>query len=154
MHGPILFLDFDGVVVTRKQADAAHRNFLCPDKVAMVKALCDRTGARVVISSTWRVSHDCRDALAAAGLGPTYLFDDWATPLDVDCDDDVSARGLEIAQHVQANKIDRYVILDDMPVLKSQAARHVQPDPTVGITQAQMDLAFVLITNPMDAAHA
>ncbi len=154
MHGPIIFSDFDGVVVTRKQADLSPRNFLCPDKVGMVKALCDRTGARIVVSSTWRVSHDCRDALAAAGLGPNYLFDDWATPLDVDCDDDVSTRGLEIAQHVQVNNIDHYVILDDMPVLKNQGDRHVQPDPTVGITQAQMDRAFDLISNPMDAAHA
>lgn len=154
MHGPIIFLDFDGVVVTRKQSDAAPRNFLCPYKVGMVKALCDRAGARVVISSTWRVSHDCRDALAAAGLHSVYLFDDWATPLNVDSDDDASARGLEIDQHVRANNIRRYVILDDMPVLKSQASRHVQPDPAVGITQDQIDLAFDLISNPMDDAHA
>lgn len=154
MPGPIIFLDFDGVVVTRKQADASPRNYLCPNKVGMVKALCDRAGARVVISSTWRVSDDCRDALAAAGLHSAYLFDDWATPLLVDSDDDVSVRGLEIDQHVRANNIRRYVILDDMPVLKSQASRHVQPDPAVGITQDQIDLAFDLISNPMDDAHA
>jgi len=153
MHGPIIFLDFDGVIVTKRPADA-DRNYLCPDKVGMVKALCDRTSARVVVSSTWRVSADCRSALAAAGLPASYLFDDWATPLDIACKDDLSARGLEIDQHVQANSIDSYVILDDMPVLPSQARRHIQTDPRVGITQAQIDSAFDLISNPMDDAHA
>lgn len=153
MPGPIIFLDFDGVIVTQRPADA-DRNYLCPSKVKLVKSLCDRAGAQVVISSTWRVSHDCRDALAAAGLPTSYLFDDWATPFDVGSDSGLSVRGIEIDQHVQVNQIDKYVILDDFPVLPSQASRHIQPDPSIGITPDQIDAAFDLISNPMDDAHA
>lgn len=145
---PILYLDFDGVLVTDRQRQDNHRDFLCPDKVRLVRDLCDRTNARVVISSTWRVSSSCRDALAKAGLPNTYLFTDWATPIDVDDDADLSARGLEIDAHAKMNGIDHYIILDDMPVLASQRHKHIQTDVSVGITQTQIDHAFDLITNP------
>ncbi|PZR90872.1 MAG: hypothetical protein DI537_17500 [Stutzerimonas stutzeri] len=154
MHGPIVYLDFDGVVVTDAQSTTSPRNYLCPSKIALVRDLCDRSGAKVVVSSTWRVSQDCRQSLASAGLPPSYLFADWSTPLTVDDDEDGSIRGLEIDQHVKCNGIDCFVILDDMPVLPRQTPRHVQPDPSVGITKAQIDLAFDLISNPMDDAHA
>jgi hypothetical protein len=148
MDRRVVYLDFDGVVVTSAQRQDNHRNYLCPVKVGMVKDLCDRANALVVISSTWRVSHDCRDALANAGLPNRYLYPDWATPLDVDDDHDQSIRGIEIDTHVKLNDISNYVILDDMPVLDNQRSKHIQTDINVGITQPQIDLAFDLITNP------
>ena len=45
----IIFLDFDGVITTLKS------NWAIDDKkVELVKEICDITGAKIVISSSWR----------------------------------------------------------------------------------------------------
>lgn len=45
----IIFLDFDGVITTVK----SNWN-LDKEKMELVKQICDATGAKIVISSSWR----------------------------------------------------------------------------------------------------
>ena len=45
----IIFLDFDGVITTLKSNWAIDN-----EKVELVKQICDATGAKIVISSSWR----------------------------------------------------------------------------------------------------
>lgn len=47
----VIFLDFDGVITTMK----SHWN-LCKEKMELVKEIVDKTGAKIVISSSWRHS--------------------------------------------------------------------------------------------------
>lgn len=44
-----IFLDFDGVITTLKSKWAIDN-----EKVELVKQICDATGAKIVISSSWR----------------------------------------------------------------------------------------------------
>lgn len=45
----IIFLDFDGVITTEKSMWRFD-----PKKMDMIKELCETTGARIVITSSWR----------------------------------------------------------------------------------------------------
>jgi hypothetical protein len=62
----VIFLDFDGVIVTRRQLrkpqpDSAARALDAliaakadPDCVAALNRLCEETGAKIVVTSSWR----------------------------------------------------------------------------------------------------
>lgn len=47
----VIFLDFDGVITTEES-----RSKLDLSKMRLVKKICDATGAKIVISSSWRYS--------------------------------------------------------------------------------------------------
>lgn len=121
----VLFLDVDGVLNTyRGTAD------LEPRLVARVKAVLRKTGACLVMSSSWR---QCQDYAArvwgAFGVaGP----DQFVTPIH----GALHRRGSEIAAFLRDHpEVRRYAILDDNAwMLSSQARVFVQTDPNSGIT--------------------
>lgn len=142
----IIYLDFDGVLVTPAQSRSApDRDFLCPVKTAMVHRITGATGAKIVVSSTWRISSTCKDALAAAGIPDSSLFHDWATPGDDNAPSGWSIRGYQIHSHAARWDIRNYVILDDFPVCRHQRSRHVQTDLDTGLTQALADRATTIL---------
>ena len=53
----IIFLDFDGVIVTFE----TRFNDIDPECAKHLKRVVDETGAFIVISSTWRKHHDFID---------------------------------------------------------------------------------------------
>ncbi|MEQ1494453.1 MAG: HAD domain-containing protein [Novosphingobium sp.] len=61
MNSRYVFLDFDGVIVTSssykrvKDWEGAGSALIEPRLVANVQTLCEKSGARVVISSAWRL---------------------------------------------------------------------------------------------------
>ena len=62
-------------------------------------------------------------------------------------------RGDEIADHAARNRIERYLVLDDVDVGPAHGGRHVRPDPEKGITEAEGALARELVAR-MDAARS
>ena len=50
----IIFLDVDGELTYSNYRNSETEN-IDPEKVSLVKEICDRTGAKVVISSSWRM---------------------------------------------------------------------------------------------------
>lgn len=54
----VIFLDIDGVLNSmdwfEKVKDRAGNNEINPDKVKLLKEIVDRTGANIVLSSTWK----------------------------------------------------------------------------------------------------
>lgn len=69
----IVFLDVDGVLNSHAWfADHGHeRGHLDPEACARMQRLCDETGARIVVSSTWRLLHKTealRSMFKARGL--------------------------------------------------------------------------------------
>jgi hypothetical protein len=112
----IIFLDFDGVICTPR-ASWAYREkgmmeYLDPVATSMVKRICDDTGAKIVVSSSWRkyhTNHGLSGILGAScpGLG-NYLHEDHAT------DNLGDIRGDEIGRWLDAHpNVTKYVILDD-----------------------------------------
>lgn len=55
MPEKIIFLDVDGVLNYRDYINDAT-NDIDPSKVQMIADLCDKTNAKVVITSSWRGS--------------------------------------------------------------------------------------------------
>ena len=151
---PTIYLDVDGVVTTVEYQRHAGKDALNPAQIARVAALVREFGARVVVSSTWRVA-DCRPTLIEAGLPTDCFHADWHTailPTSRDPETGVmlpaerARRGDEIAEHAARNGITRYLILDDVEVGPAHAGHHVQPDATRGLCDADGLLARRLLT--------
>ncbi len=147
-----LYLDVDGVVTTVGFQREAGKDALDPAEIGIVAGLVHDLGARVVVSSTWRVE-DCRPTLVEAGLPEGCFHPDWRTAIPATSVDpetggmlpaDRAMRGTEISEHAARNGVTRYLVLDDVDVGPEHAGRHVRPDPERGITEAEAAHARVL----------
>jgi hypothetical protein len=156
-----LYLDIDGVVTTVGYQRRAGKDRLDPAAMAVVAGLVRDCGARIVVSSTWRVD-DCRATLVAAGLPGACFHPDWRTAIPDSSRDpetgamlaaDRAGRGEEIAEHARRNGIARYLVLDDVDVGPAHEGRHVRPDPAVGLGAGDARLARDLV-RAMDLERA
>jgi hypothetical protein len=116
----ILFLDFDGVLnyteflsnlprrsIAKVQSIEWWTECLDPSRVQLVNEIVEKTGAEVVISSSWRHAHQ------PIGLQAFLEYMGFAYKII-----GVTPRGWgdrrdEIRQWLQENGADRFVILDD-----------------------------------------
>lgn len=115
----ILFLDFDGVICTLRQAVAEgdYGSLGCLDPIAMkfLDRMCLEYPVKVVISSSWRIGRDYlhfNSLFKAAGcfhLAKSLHYDDFKTPILS------GIRGLEIEDWLKRNDsiVKDYLILDD-----------------------------------------
>jgi hypothetical protein len=122
----VIFLDIDGVLNCDKTPNPRKFPYIVDKKLLVrLKKLLDRTGAKVVLSSTWRCD-------------PVGLFaaKHWGVPfIDVCPDKPRSPRGKEITSWLADHpKVTRFVViddeddeLDDLPLF--------QPSSKTGITQ-------------------
>ena len=58
----VIFLDVDGELTYSSYKNNETQN-IDPEKILLVKEICDRTGAKVVISSSWRMCKNLCDFL-------------------------------------------------------------------------------------------
>ena len=124
----IIFLDIDGVLNTHnhlvKQVEQdginsyqAQFNF-CPESLENLKKIVEETDAKIVISSTWRISYRCSyddphrkfwkalmKNLASIGIHKRVIG---ITP---SCESRI--RGDEITEWLNNNQVDNFVIIDD-----------------------------------------
>jgi len=119
----ILFLDFDGVMVTdRHQSQLMvsgnpmrdeYGSVFDPKCVEFLKRIIDSTDAGIVVTSTWKMT------LGLDGL--QQMWDARSLPgtvIDITPDIDPIHRGDEIAAWLAANPgAVRYAIIDDCPIL-------------------------------------
>ena len=127
----IVFLDVDGELTysTYRNEDTEDIDI---EKVKLVKKICDNTGAKVVISSSWRL-HDVSynklvDILSNNGvdvIGKTiYIAEEfldnvpeWIIQTNVeDYDFNIkfgTGRAAEIQQWINEHDVENFVILDD-----------------------------------------
>lgn len=122
----IIFLDIDGVlncqdtfienyqerVLLNKYLDKSVENnvkiSMCDidyEKVMLVKYICDATGAKIVVTSSWRLLKNyifIEEKLIQMGLSiidvTDYIYNN---------------RGDEIRDYLNNHKVDRFIILDD-----------------------------------------
>lgn len=137
----VLFLDIDGVLNSRRTCEAfdgfphcyepAHMARFDHVAIALIRRLCDKTGASIVLSSSWR--HDpCKDTKIVAVKHATGLD----LPI-IDCTPDCNGpRGLEINAWLSAHQeVTSYAIVDDNDdMLTEQKHRFVQTNFETGLS--------------------
>ncbi len=124
----IIFLDIDGVLNNDHTKERfEHLVFISDDKVSLLKELIDNTGAKIVLSSTWRRGWECKERIwepTSSDLADIRLFDalvDKLREYDIELlshtKDFSNCRGEEIDLWLKewgGEPIESYVILDDM----------------------------------------
>lgn len=108
----VIFLDIDGVVTSSR--DNGFRDFNL-HVIHWLRFCCAESGAKIVLSSTWRHSHD---KAFWQTIFSEHVHDDWATPSGkrqmIDGHLKSPLRGDEIMEWLDRNPdVTKYVILDD-----------------------------------------
>lgn len=143
---PIVFLDIDGVLVNRRSLAQASglRAKADTDCVAMLNKITDETGARIVVSSTWRRGGKrfIKETLRLWGVSGRVIG---CTPLLHAVD-----RGAEIQsfmdEYAKSNgDIKAFVILDDDDDMLHLSSRLVRTYFADGLTSANADEAIALL---------
>jgi hypothetical protein len=139
----IIFLDFDGVLNTPTYLDevgydcsiaaAVQIDTRAIDELNRLVAL---TGAKVVVSSTWRMYYSVeglQQLLESRGFRGEVVG---KTP-ELWC-----YRGAEIQEWLYEHlEVEQFVILDDDNDMEKLARKMVQTDPEKGLTEADVDEA-------------
>jgi hypothetical protein len=157
-ESPVVFLDIDGVLLStstwdlpanvrllresdeRAMSTAEYSDLASFDPVAvmLVNRLCQRTGARIVISTSWRYSSgvpETRTKLEAEGIEPSLFHDDYACPVGRPLD-----KTRDILDWLQANQDERPrgLALDDEAL---PGIEQIFTDPVAGFSVADYRLA-------------
>ena len=155
----LIFLDIDGVLDTYKS-----HYMLDPVLLDRLGKILGRTGAWIVVSSSWRASNvpDTVEFMTdydnpRVGSNPFPFTDKvvGVTPIlnsVVDGDIDRPAtRGEEIAAYLKAHPCDNYVILDDCDeMLRDQWPHLVLVNDEVGLTEADVEKAVGILNQTQD----
>lgn len=154
---PIVFLDVDGVLnhhtlyASLKGADRRHEHaaWMDPACVARVQSICDRTGAAIVVSSSWReiIGLDATvAALRANGLTADVIGQ---TPTESAVGRFIvlaMSRWQEIRAWLDTHAmVDRYVVIDDAAD-STPAEVYVRADIAHGLTDADVERAVAILT--------
>jgi len=152
----VLFLDFDGVLNSWdwfRRAPPGDRTLghLDPEAVARVQQIVDRTGAVIVISSTWRYLHtlgELRSYLAAKGLKARVIgrTPSW-NPLLADRGEQI-AKWLQVASRV-AGPPSGMAILDDDSDMGPLLSWLVKTSFATGLTEPDVERAVAVLSRPL-----
>lgn len=152
----LIFLDFDGVINSSKFYEDKEKGVigLDPKAVALVNEICDRTGALVVVSSSWRHGESrttLQEILGKVGFTGKVLG---MTP-DLSTRHEglwtAKTRGDEIFQWIEDSSpnihgpIESFVILDDDSDMEPLAHRHIKTDHAIGLTSNHVERAVTML---------
>lgn len=163
IDSPVIFLDVDGVLNSHETASEYHRvyekngfggffnddkdeptyeNVLWgPDLVERLRTIVERTGAVIVISSTWRITHRVH---TFPKMFAVYGWD--GAPVVGATDRDGPHRGNEIQRFIDRYGVKSYVILDDSTdMLESQMDNFVRTDEAVGLSLDNVEWAVAIL---------
>jgi hypothetical protein len=151
----VVFLDFDGVL-NSAQGPVGQKGLLglCSTKVGMVDRICVRTGAKIVVSSTWRLNNDLaalRDLLVTHGLSDPALVIDVTPdlvrrPMGDSMLYTVPERGDEIADWLQQHpEVTHFVILDDDSDMGALAPHLVKTSFQTGLLPEHVEQAVEIL---------
>jgi len=157
----IIFLDIDGVLNTHnhlvKQVEQdsinsyqAQFNF-CPESLANLKQIVEETDAKIVVSSTWRISYRCVyddphrkfwkaiiKNLASIGIHKRIIG---ITPSLKD----TRIRGEEIKAWLSNHQVDNFVIIDDDSDMSDLMNHLAKCNWCDGITEEVRDKAIKIL---------
>lgn len=139
------------------------------DCLARVSRICQETGAKVVISSSWRDGkgcHEIKEQFARLGAPFTIIGETPDLTRESERGSGVlyaASRWDEIRAYLVGcgEKLERYAILDDdclfpenNPELARHASRHVRTDFRVGLTDADAEKVIRLLGEPGEEGRA
>ena len=163
----VIFLDFDGVLNTALWHSQANRDKLKdkygykfdPNAVANLKKILDKTGADIVISSSWKCiglaelhkmwKERCLPG-KVIGVTPNSLSDEILLSANLDDFHKTNIRGSEIKEWLMlyGKDVSHYAILDDVyDILPEQESHFVWTNPVVGITEGNAMQAIMILNN-------
>lgn len=121
-----LFLDIDGVLnhdewfesqYYKSNRDHWKVSMFDPDCVERVNRILKETGARLVVSSSWRCMSDLKEIFEGVGLPTEFDVTPYADMIyskdEYHEDSEVFWRGSEIKYYLERHPHSSYVILDD-----------------------------------------
>ena len=139
----IIFLDVDGVInridppryLTPARTIDGIFTQAEPELVYWLNLIVDRTGAEIVLSSSWRYQPDWREALKVSGVVKPLLD---RTPTE---HIETGERGHQIQEWLDHHpQVERYAIIDDSAdMLPSQLPNFFQTSTAEGLTQEIAD---------------
>lgn len=154
----ICFLDIDGVLNSvnffeeksqskrwdefKEKYENKHIAFglanIDPKAVELLNKLTEATGAKIVVSSSWRGDSALQTIFTLAGIKePIY----GETPRLYS-----RYRGQEIQQWLDKHKCDKYIILDDdLDFFDSQLPYLIHTDWKIGLTENDVDMAIEIL---------
>jgi hypothetical protein len=148
----VVFLDFDGVLNSSTFIDFGVALFTADQidarAVTILNGLLERSGAKVVVSSSWRRIHTIEallELLRARGFTGEIVG---VTPsLHLSPDGIPRVRGHEIQMWLdeQPTPVERFVILDDDSEMAGVAHRLVRTDPAVGLCREHAVKALAML---------
>lgn len=144
----VIFLDIDGVVVTRRSnrvgitLSPRPPFFFDSNCVSVLKKLVEMTGAELVVSSTWRRlrcwKERIKNAFSRAGWDDVPISERTPVP-ERDCPES-EVRGEDIALWLEDNPVYRFLILDDGDdMLPDQLTNFVQTSMEEGLTKEHLE---------------
>lgn len=149
----VIFLDFDGVLNsmdyarrTRQIGDSCTVYDLDPDAGARIKKLVDLSGAKIVISSTWRINNTLAELqydLESFGIAKEDVIG--VTPRMN------AERGYEIQAWLDktTEEIESYVIIDDSSDMAHLLPRLVRTSWKTGFRDDHIDAALGMLSEPV-----
>ena len=150
----VIFLDVDGVLNTHKttrRLDCCNEfTFVDARKVLRLRDIVERTGAKLVLSSTWRLGAD-KDAFFLEREALRELVAEFRRvrcPLWFDVTPYLprAKRWQEINAWLITHDTDDFIILDDVgEELKPFADKLVLTDPWQGLTKERAELAISML---------
>lgn len=143
MADKVVFLDIDGVLnsqewywspehVWRKEYMSRRESELCPQHINRLNRITDTTGAKLVLSSTWRLAglDNLIDLFRNMGITGEFIGE---TPILS------SIRGHEIGAWLSENDVDKFVIIDDDSDMGALSKYLYQTDHRLGLTREIAD---------------
>lgn len=156
---PVIFLDFDGVLNSVMSAVAHVGEFddtcgptaLDPVAVKLIGRLATITGAKVVVSSTWRILHTLEELKAIIMNYSRPLAD---AMVDVTSRSPGAMRGEEIQMWLIAHPHETILIIDDdSDMLPSQMPSFVQTEGRTGFGMNEYIRSLRVLQAIPGAAH-
>ncbi|MFV8781909.1 HAD domain-containing protein [Microbulbifer sp. SA54] len=151
MDARFVFLDFDGVVHPAGQVvplpwsqvkPLIGTQFFLPGSVTQLRSLCLQTGARIVVTSTWRLEFPI--SVFQPIFGDLIVG---STPLVSRIPAGMPMRWMEIQAFLaDQDKPSRYVIIDDQAGLfPLDHPRTIITDPRSGFLEGDFELALSIL---------
>lgn len=137
MPRPVIFLDVDGVLITRRSRNMRTPTPRC---VARLNELCSATGAVLVVSSVWRLGRPLKALRALLrGWGVKARVVGVTPRMDAE-------RGHEIAAYLREHpEVERFVILDDDADMAHLMPQLVQTGFDYGLTHRERKMAAAVL---------
>jgi len=148
---PVIFLDIDGVLNTLEQnRHPGGREVFSPEAVAALRSILERTGAQIVIASSWRegVADRIPDTFECNGLG-VYLEKILGyTPVLPEASPE-TRRADEIDAWLHGNPAyrNRFLVVDDDPCVGTAFPRHhILTQESTGLTRSHVERAVAILS--------